>query len=117
MSICPRLRRHPGRLQPASSLWTATAVSLLLALSRLGVAAALDTSIAPGVAGLFIDEEKIVEGPVTAAERDGNTVHLRLGTAPQSLTVSLIIGLLSNFPPEPERYYLGKSVRVVGTIR
>jgi hypothetical protein len=103
-------------LRPASFLWTATALALLL-LSRLGIAAALDTSIAPGVAGLFVDEEKIVEGPVTAAERDGTTVRLRLGNAPQSLTVSLIIGLLSNFPPEPERYYLGKNVRVVGTIR
>jgi hypothetical protein len=115
MSFGPR---HLVRgLRPASFLWTATALALLLLLSRVGIAAALDTSIAPGVAGLFVDEEKVVEGPVTAAERDGTTVRLRLGNAPQSLTVSLIIGLFSNFPPEPERYYLGKSVRVVGTIR
>lgn len=95
----------------------ATALALLLGLSGLGIAAALDTSITPGVAGLFVGEEKIVEGPVSAAECEANTVRLRLGTPPQSLTVSLIIGLLSRFPPEPERYYLGKTVRVVGTIR
>jgi hypothetical protein len=95
----------------------ATALALLLGLSGLGIAAALDTSITPGVAGLFVGEEKIVEGPVSATECEANTVRLRVGTPPQSLTVSLIIGLLSRFPPEPERYYLGKTVRVVGTIR
>jgi len=53
---------------------------------------------------------------VTVAERDANTVRLRLGHPPQTLTVSLIIGLLSKFPSDPERYYLGKTVRVFGMI-
>jgi hypothetical protein len=99
------------------SMSACLALALLLALSGAARAVAPDDSIAPGVAGLFVGEEKIVEGPVTAAEREANTVRLRLGTPPQSLTVSLIIGLLSSFPPEPERYYLGKTVRVVGTIQ
>jgi hypothetical protein len=95
----------------------ATALALLLGLGTVGRAAAADTSITPAVAGLFVDEQKIVEGQVIDAEREANTVRLRLGHPPQSLTVSLIIGLLSNFPPDPEHYYLGKTVRVVGTIR
>ena len=66
---------------------------------------------------LFVGEEKIVEGKVTAAERDANVVHLRFGPAPQALTVSLVIGLLSDFPRDPEHYYVGQTVRVAGTIR
>ncbi len=79
--------------------------------------ASADMSIAPSVASLFVGQEKIVEGTVTAAEREGNTVRLRLGTPPHELMVSLIIGMLSTFPPEPERYYTGKAVRVAGLIR
>lgn len=76
-----------------------------------------DVSISPSVASLFVGKEKVVEGIVSAAPREGNVVRLQLGTPPQSLTVSLVIGLLSNFPPDPEHYYLGKTVRVVGTIQ
>lgn len=90
---------------------------LLLVLPALAAGASPDAPISPSVAALFVDEEKIVEGTVTAAERDGNVVRLRFGTTPQALTVSLVIGLLSNFPPTPERYYLGQTVRVAGTIR
>ena len=95
--------------------WLAAyATALSLGLSAPGSAS--DTSITAGVAALFIDQDKIVEGPVTVVERDANTVRLRLGHPPQTLTVSLIIGLLSKFPPDPERYYFGKTVRVFGTI-
>jgi hypothetical protein len=76
-------------------------------------AAAISATVAP----LFVGEEKIVEGTVIAADRDANVVYLRFGTAPQALTVSLVIGLLSDFPSDPEHYYLGHAVRVVGTIR
>jgi hypothetical protein len=93
------------------------ALVLLLGLSSAARASTSDTSIAPAVAALFVEQEKIVEGSVTDAERDANTVRLRLGKPPQTLTVSLIIGLLSKFPADPERYYLGKTVRVVGTIQ
>ncbi len=97
--------------------WLAAfALGLLLGLDVPGSASTPDTPITAGVAALFVDQEKIVEGPVTVAERDANTVRLRLGHPPQTLMVSLIIGLLSKFPPDPESYYLGKTVRVFGTI-
>jgi hypothetical protein len=92
-------------------------LAVFLGLCGPCAAATADGSITAGGAALFVDQEKIVEGPVTDAERDASTVRLRLGYPPQALTVALIIGLLSKFPPEPERYYLGKTVRVVGTIR
>jgi hypothetical protein len=95
----------------------ATTLALLLRFSGTSLAVTPSPSIRPGVAGLFVGEEKIVEGPVTETAREASTVRLRLGHPPQSLTVSLIIGLLSKFPPDPEHYYLGKRVRVVGTIR
>lgn len=79
--------------------------------------AAADSPISASVAALFVGEEKTVEGSVAAAERVGNVVQLHLGEGPHAFTVSLIIGLLSNFPATPERYYLGRSIRVVGTIR
>lgn len=75
-----------------------------------------DVSIQSNIASLYVGQEKVVEGTVTAAQRDGNSVRLRLGNGPQDLTVSLIVTLMSNFPPAPERYYLGKTVRVAGTI-
>jgi hypothetical protein len=90
---------------------------LLLALGSVSRAASPDATISASVAPLFIGEEKIVQGKVTAAERDANVVRLRFGAAPQALTVSLVIGLLSDFPRDPERYYLGQTVRVAGTIR
>jgi hypothetical protein len=96
---------------------TAWLLGLVLILAAVSRAASPDASISASVAPLFIGEEKIVEGKVTAADRDANVVHLHFGDAPQALTVSLVIGLLSDFPPEPERYYLGQTVRVAGTIR
>jgi hypothetical protein len=98
-----------------SGLW-ALALCLLVVSSRVP-AVASETTIAASVASLFIGQEKIVEDTVTSAERDGNVVHLRLGRPPQDLSVALIIGLLSSFPPDPEHYYLGKPVRVAGVIR
>ncbi len=93
------------------------ALSVILMVARLSLAASPDGSIAPSVAGLFLGEEKIVEGPVTSAEREANIVRLRVGKAPQDMIVSLVIGLLNTFPPVPENYYPGKTVRVTGTIR
>jgi hypothetical protein len=91
---------------------------VVLAFASWGIAgSADDVSIQANIAALFVGKEMVVEGTVTAAQRDGNTVHLHLGNGPQDLTVSLIITLLSNFPAAPERYYLGKKVRVGGMIR
>lgn len=102
---------------PTAVRAVAFAVSFCLLLSSSPVwAAAKEPPIAANVAGFFVGEEKIVEDTVTAAERDGSVVHLHLGKPPQELRVSLIIGLLSTFPAAPEKYYLGKTVRVVGMI-
>jgi len=90
---------------------------LTLAVVGVSRAAAHDEPISANVARSFVGEEKVVEGTVTAAEREANVVHLDFGNAPQALTVSLIIGLLSDFPRDPEHYYVGHAVRVVGTIR
>lgn len=96
---------------------TAWLAGLILTVGGVSRAASPDVAISASVATLFVGEEKIVEGTVTAAERDANVVHLRFGNAPQALTVSLVIGLLSDFPRDPEHYYVGHTVRVVGTIR
>jgi len=96
---------------------TAWLAGLIIVLASVSRATSPDGAISASVAPLFIGEEKIVEGTVTAAGRDGNVVRLRFGDAPQALTVSLVIGLLSDFPRDPERYYLGHTVRVAGTIR
>jgi hypothetical protein len=90
---------------------------VLLMLGNVSRAASPDGAISASVAPLFVGEEKIVEGKVTGAERDANVVRLRFGAVPQALTVSLVIGLLSDFPHDPEHYYLGQTVRVAGTIR
>src|SRR5262245_22756129 len=78
---------------------------------------AADTSVSASVAALFLGETKVVEDSVVAGERDGNTVRLRLGRQAPHLTVSILVGLLNNFPPDPERFYVGKRVRVAGTIQ
>ena len=95
--------------------------SLTTGLLILGFAAVCwavppDGPISTSVAALFVGQEKVVEATVEAAQRDGNVVHLRLGKAPHVLTVSLVVGLLSDFPPDPEHYYLAKNVRVTGKI-
>lgn len=92
-------------------------LALLLLLAPVSASAWIDSSISPSVAGLFIGDAKVVEGAVTSADRDSNVVRLHLGKAPQEVIVSLVIGLLNNFPPSPETYYAGKTVRVAGTLQ
>jgi len=82
----------------------------------VGAAYGLDAPIATNVASLFVGEPKIVEGKVLKSERDASTVRLHFGPGPRDFTVSLVIPLLNTFPPDPERAYLGKTVRVVGVI-
>jgi hypothetical protein len=93
------------------------AIAALLFCSNWSQTAYADVSISPSVASLFVGEEKIVEGTVVTAQREGDVVHLQLGNPPQVVAVSLVLGLLSKFPPDPERYYLGKTVRVGGVIQ
>jgi len=74
-------------------------------------------SIDISVAGLYVGETKVVEAAVTATDHENNVVRLRLGAPPHVLVVSLVQGLMSDFPPSPEQYYAGKTVRVAGMIR
>jgi hypothetical protein len=69
------------------------------------------------VAGLYVGQPVVLEGVVTSTAREGNVVHLRVGAPPQSVTVTLIEGLLSNFPPAAEQFYAGKRVRVGGIVQ
>jgi len=111
---CPAATRGTWRSvrRAARRALLVAAVGLLPA--RL--ASAVDAPVAVSVAALFVGEEKIVEGVVTAVERDTHVVKLRLGTPPQSLTVSLVMGLLTRFPVNAEVYYAGKTVLVAGRI-
>ena len=84
-------------------------------IASLPVAAG-DMPISATVAGLYIGREQVVEERVESAQRLENTVQLRLGPTDQSLTVFLVIGLLSRFPAHPDQHYLGKEIRVSGTI-
>lgn len=76
-----------------------------------------NSPISASVASLFIGEDKLVEGTVSAAERDGNVLRLRLGPAPKDLSVALVRTWFSALPAEPETYFLGRTVRVAGTIQ
>ena len=89
---------------------------LLVALVRPGLADPTET-IQPSEAPQFVGRKKIVEGRVTAAQRDGNGMRLRLGDAPHDLSVALLSSWLNDFGAAPERDYLGKTVRVTGVIR
>ncbi len=110
--------RHGRDNRCAHRVRSAAIAALILPLT-LGIlrTAAADVSVSPSVAGLFVGEEKIVEGTVIAAERETNVVHLQLGKAPQQMLVSLVMGLLNSFPAAPEDYYRGKTIRVSGVIR
>jgi len=106
-----------GHAHDRRSRWGLIGCILAVVLGGVTVGATPVTTISPNVAALYVGEQQVIEGTVTAAERDGATVRLRLGMRPHELTVSLIIGLLSNFPPEPEHFYAARTVRVVGTVR
>jgi len=109
---------RPPRTRGASAPLVAAAVALALAL-MLAAPAPADAAppIAARVASLFVGQERVVEGKVVAAQREGNTVWLRFGSGPQDFVATLSIGLLSDFPTKPEEVYVGKTVRVAGTIK
>lgn len=113
-----KLTSRSNRILPSALRRPIGAVLLvsLVACSAPDLAVAGDDPISAAVASLYVGRTQVVEGKVEAAERRDSTVRLHLGTTPQSLVVSLILGLLSRFPAHPEQYYLGKEVRVVGTI-
>ncbi len=105
-----------SRCSQHSQVRRALLSAALWAVARCLPAAASDAPISATVAGLYVGRDQVIEGRVESAERREQTVQLHLGTTDQSLTVFLVIGLLSKFPPHPEQHYLGKEIRVSGTI-
>ncbi len=89
--------------------------ALLLVWAACAVQAVelIDVSVAP----LYVGKDVIVEGKITAAERDANVVRLQMGPAGRGLTVALVIPLLNDFPTSPETYYAGKIIRAAGLVR
>ncbi len=75
------------------------------------------TTVDVSVARLYIGEAVAVEGRVNDTRRDGNIVQLFIGEPPEQLVVSIIEGLLTNFPQHAEQYYNGKQIRVGGIVR
>jgi len=100
----------------SNTLRHVAAATWFLAVAWLAPTAARATPIDVGVAPLYVGHEVTVQGLVTAAERDGYIVRLRLGEPPGSMSVQLVLGMLSRFPANPEAHYLGKEVRVYGRV-
>lgn len=89
--------------------------ALVVLLGAATIAPAAEV-VSASVAGLYVGEEKTIEGKVISGERDANVVKLQLGNKKPVLTVSLVIGLINHFPSAPETFYLNKTVRVTGVI-
>jgi len=68
-------------------------------------------------ASQYIGERQVVEGTVTDVHREGKVVRLAFGPDPKGFTVALIFGLLREVPPDIERVYQGRTIRVEGKIR
>lgn len=113
LSLVSRIRRCGVLVRLLAVGAICATFGCVFASESLALSEILDVS----VAGLYVGQQRTIEAPVTATGRDGNVVHLRLGTPPQSVNVSLVIGAMSDFPPSPEQHYAGKTVRVVATIQ
>ncbi len=68
-------------------------------------------------ASQYVGERQVVEGTVTDVRREGKVVRLAFGPDPKGFTVALIFGLLRDVPPDIDRVYLGRTIRVEGKIR
>jgi hypothetical protein len=89
--------------------------SLVLLLAIHGFA---DDIIPASRAREFSDKLVTIEGTVSATRKDGRNTFLTFGpaTAPE-LSVALTPPLLlSEFPPHPEKFYQGKTLRVTGRV-
>jgi hypothetical protein len=66
----------------------------------------------------FTDKMITVEGTVTATRKDGRNTFLTFGPAAiPDLSVAITPPLLlSEFPPHPEKFYQGKTLRVTGRV-
>ncbi len=61
-------------------------------------------------------EARVVTGTVRRASADGNAVTLAFDDDPTSVRVILLRGWVDDFPHDPVRYYLGKTVQVHGSV-
>lgn len=66
----------------------------------------------------FSDKMITVEGTVTTTRKDGRNTFLAFGpAATPELSIAITPPLLlSEFPPHPERFYQGKTLRVTGRV-
>lgn len=93
--------------------WTVATLLLLLAASGLA-----DDAIPASRAREFVDKLVTLEGTVSAARKDGRNTFLTFGSAATpELSVAITPPLLlSEFPPQPEQFYRGKTLRVTGRV-
>jgi hypothetical protein len=77
-----------------------------------------DEIIAANRAHEFAGKIITVEGTVVTAHNEGRNTFLSLSssTAPEFSVAITPPLLLSGFPPQPERFYQGKKIRVNGTV-
>ena len=66
----------------------------------------------------FSNKMVTIEGTVTATRKDGRNTFLAFGpAATPELSVAIAPPLLlSEFPPQPEKFYQGKTLRVTGRV-
>ena len=54
---------------------------------------------------------------MVAVRREANVIRLVFDEQPRTFTAALIVGWLSRFPADPERAYVGRTIRVFGRVR
>ncbi len=88
---------------------------LVLLLAARGFA---DDIIPASRAREFSDQLVTLEGTVSATRKDGRNTFLTFGpAATPELSVAITPPLLlSEFPPQPEKFYQGKTLRVTGRV-
>lgn len=93
--------------------WTVAILVLLLAAHGFA-----DDIIPASRAREFSDQLVTLEGTVSATRKDGRNTFLTFGpAATPELSVAITPPLLlSEFPPQPEKFYQGKTLRVTGRL-
>ena len=89
------------------------AVALLLLVSPAAASAEVDWRQASRCAGSTC----AVHGVVAAAAAEGNVVRLYFDKERRDVSVAIVRGWLSAFPPRPDEYYLGKEIVATAPVR
>lgn len=92
-----------------------TVAILVLLFAARGFA---DDTIPASRAREFVDKLVTIEGTVSATRKDGRNTFLAFGpaTVPELSVAVTPPLLLSEFPPHPETFYQGKTLRVTGRV-